>query len=84
MDFAEEVSQIGANSAAAQASITPVHAKYFAHELSRHGVDALDRLSRALFDSSVDLNPHQIDASVLVTQHSFKPASAKSSGGLEY
>jgi len=40
---------------------TPYHAKYFAHELTRQasGSDP-DRLSRALFDAQVDLNPHQI------------------------
>ena len=42
---------------------TAYHARYFAHELTRqrqpHGVD---RLSMALFDACVDLNPHQIDA----------------------
>lgn len=41
------------------------HAKYFAHELTRQasGTDP-DRLSRALFDAQVDLNPHQIDAAL--------------------
>ena len=42
---------------------TPYHARYFAHEITRRrrplGVDCL---SMALFDASVDLNPHQIDA----------------------
>lgn len=44
---------------------TPYHAKYFAHELTRQasGADP-DRLSRALFDAQVDLNPHQIDAAL--------------------
>lgn len=43
---------------------TPYHAKYFAHELSRTGGDGVDRIGRALFDASVDLNPHQIDAAL--------------------
>ncbi len=44
---------------------TAFHAKYFAHELTRQasGSDP-DRLSRALFDARVDLNPHQIDAAL--------------------
>ena len=44
---------------------TPFHAKYFAHDLTRQasGTDP-DRLSRALFDAQVDLNPHQIDAAL--------------------
>src|SRR5436309_15431674 len=42
---------------------TPYHARYFAHELTRqHGAGDRDRLSMALFDACVDLNPHQIDA----------------------
>jgi hypothetical protein len=42
---------------------TPYHARYFAHELTRqHGPGGADRLSTALFDACVDLNPHQIDA----------------------
>lgn len=42
---------------------TPYHARYFAHELTRQRKpQAADRLSMALFDACVDLNPHQIDA----------------------
>src|ERR1035438_6889898 len=42
---------------------TPYHARYFAYELTRqHGPQGVDRLSMALFDACVDLNPHQIDA----------------------
>lgn len=44
---------------------TPYHAKYFAHELTRQvQAGSIDRLSMALFDSCVDLNPHQIDAAM--------------------
>ncbi len=44
---------------------TPYHAKYFAHELTRqHRRDGSDRLSMALFDACVDLNPHQIEAAL--------------------
>lgn len=45
-------------------SITNYHAKYYAHELIRHSVDGVDRLSQSLFDASVDLNPHQIHAAL--------------------
>jgi len=49
--------------AAAQA--TPYHAKYFAWELTRRrAASEEDRLSQSLFDASVDLNPHQIDAAL--------------------
>ena len=42
---------------------TPFHARYIAHELTRrHSSGGRDRLSMALFDACVDLNPHQIDA----------------------
>jgi hypothetical protein len=46
-------------------SPTPHQAKYYAHELTcRHSADSVDRLSQSLFDASVDLNPHQIDAAL--------------------
>ena len=44
--------------------MTPYHAKYYAHELSRIGGDGVDRLGRALFDATVTLNPHQIEAAL--------------------
>lgn len=45
--------------------ITAYHAKYFAHELSiQHANQGVDRLSQSLFDASVDLNPHQIEAAL--------------------
>ena len=44
---------------------TPFHARYFAHELTRQRPAADDdRLSMSLFDASVDLNPHQIEAAM--------------------
>ncbi|MBQ1558276.1 MAG: DEAD/DEAH box helicase, partial [Pseudomonas sp.] len=46
-------------------SLTPHHAKYFAWELTRRrAASEEDRLSQSLFDASVDLNPHQIDAAL--------------------
>jgi hypothetical protein len=44
--------------------ITAYHAKYFAHELTRRGGAGVERLSRSLFDASVDLNPHQVEAAL--------------------
>lgn len=45
---------------------TVYHAKYFAHELPRQSQPGgVDRLSMALFDARVDLNPHQIEAAML-------------------
>jgi ERCC4-related helicase len=44
---------------------TDYHAKYFAHNLTRQASrDGLERLSMALFDANVDLNPHQIEAAL--------------------
>lgn len=49
---------------------TPYHARYFAYELTRqHGPGAGDRLSMALFDACVDLNPHQIDAAAFALRN---------------
>jgi hypothetical protein len=44
---------------------TPYHARYFAHDLTlrKPSADA-DRLSASLFNATVDLNPHQIDAAL--------------------
>lgn len=44
--------------------LTDYHAKFYAYELSRIGGTGLDRLGRALFDATVALNPHQIEAAL--------------------
>jgi SNF2 family DNA or RNA helicase len=45
--------------------ITDYHAKYYAYELTRHCASGdVDRLSQSLFDATVDLNPHQINAAL--------------------
>ena len=49
-------------------SLTPHQAKYFAHELTRRAAGGMDRLSMALFDAAVDLNPHQIEAALFALQ----------------
>ena len=51
-----------------QLTLTPHHAKYFAHDLTRRATSGMDRLSMALFDAAVDLNPHQIEASLFALQ----------------
>jgi hypothetical protein len=44
---------------------TAYHAKYFANEIVKHSAfNDVERLSRSLFDSCVDLNPHQIEAAL--------------------
>ncbi|WP_085339255.1 SNF2-related protein [Aquidulcibacter paucihalophilus] len=49
--------------------ITNYHAKYFAYDLTRRAPSgAAEQLSMALFDASVDLNPHQIEAAIFATQ----------------
>jgi ERCC4-related helicase len=49
---------------------TPYHARYFAHELTRHHAPGSDdRLSMALFDACVNLTPHQIDAAAFALRN---------------
>jgi hypothetical protein len=46
-------------------SLTDYQAKYFAHELTRRfPPDSVEKLTAALVDAQVDLNPHQIDAAL--------------------
>ena len=48
-----------------QANITPFHAKYYANELVLQKASNDDsRLSSSLFNSSLTINPHQIDAAL--------------------
>lgn len=45
--------------------ITPYHAKYYAHMLTRRcPPDSVEKLAGALADAQVDLNPHQVDAAL--------------------
>lgn len=48
--------------------ITPFHVLYFANELTRRGGEGLDRISQSLFNASVDLNPHQVEAALFAIQ----------------
>ena len=44
---------------------TPYHSRYYAYEITRRSsVDGVEKLSRSLFDATVDLNPHQIEAAL--------------------
>lgn len=45
--------------------LTPYHAKYFAHELTKRcPSDSIEKLAEALVDAQVDLNPHQVEAAL--------------------
>ena len=46
-------------------TFTDYHAKYYAYKLTRQtSAGDVERLSTSLFDASVDLNPHQIEAAL--------------------
>ena len=46
-------------------SLTPYHAKYFAHELTRRWPsDSVEKFAAALVDARVHLNPHQVEAAL--------------------
>lgn len=52
------------NASRSRMLLTDYHAKYFAYDLTSKNVEGVGRLSRALFDAQVDLNPHQIEAAL--------------------
>ena len=64
-------------------SLTPHHAKYYAHDLTRRAASGMDRLSMALFDASVDLNPHQIEAALFALQNRLTIESGEGSPTME-
>jgi hypothetical protein len=44
---------------------TPYHAKYYAAELTKKcSSHQLGKLNQSIFNATVDLNPHQIDAAL--------------------
>lgn len=52
--------------------LTPYHAKYFAHELTKKcSSDSIQKLMVSLVDAQVDLNPHQIDAALFAFRSPF-------------
>ncbi len=45
--------------------ITPYQAQYYAHDLTKRcSADSLEKLTGALMDAQVDLNPHQVEAAL--------------------
>ncbi len=51
---------------------TPYHAKFFSYELTRrYAGDTVNKISSSLFDACVDLNPHQIEASLFALRSPF-------------
>jgi hypothetical protein len=54
-------------------NLTPYHAKYFAHELTKRcSSDSLEKLSSTLSNAQVDLNPHQIEAALFAFKSPLK------------
>ncbi|MFQ5685815.1 MAG: SNF2-related protein [Candidatus Scalindua sp.] len=52
--------------------ITDYHAKYYAHELDKRcPSDSIQKLMVSLADAQVDLNPHQVDASLFAFRSPF-------------
>ncbi len=50
--------------------LTPYHAKFFAHELTRQWpADDIGKLTASLQDAQVDLNPHQVEAALFAFQN---------------
>lgn len=53
-------------------SLTPYHAKYFAHELTKRSPsDSVEKLAGVLADAQVDLNPHQVEAALFAFRNPF-------------
>ena len=53
-------------------SLTDYHAKYFAYDLTRRcSSNSVEKLSGALADAQVDLNPHQIEAALFAFRNPF-------------
>lgn len=54
--------------------VTDHHACFLAHELSRRSAPgAEDQLATALFDSRIDLNPHQVEAALFALEDPLRP-----------
>ncbi len=45
--------------------MTPYHSQYYAHELTKRcSSEKIEKLSQSLFNATVDMNPHQIEAAL--------------------
>ena len=45
--------------------MTSFHSKYYAYDITKHvSSDSIEKLGNSLFNASVDLNPHQLDAAL--------------------
>jgi adenine-specific DNA-methyltransferase len=68
LQAAEEQNPPEAGSSPAPAGVlstTPYHAAYYAHELTRRSAsDSIARIGSSIFNATVDLNPHQLDAAL--------------------
>ena len=54
--------------------LTDYHSKYFAYEITKRcSSDSLEKFAGALVDAQVDLNPHQVEASLFA----FRPPLSK-------
>lgn len=50
--------------------LSPYHAAFFAYDLTkRSATGSVERLTSALADAQVDLNPHQVDAAIFATRN---------------
>lgn len=48
---------------------TKYHSKYYSHLLTlQNSSNSIDRLSQSIFDAKIDLNPHQVEASLFAFQ----------------
>ena len=52
-----------------ESPLTNHQAKYYAYLLTKRGGEGVERLSQSLFDASVDLNPHQIEAAAFALRN---------------
>jgi hypothetical protein len=58
--------------------LTPYHARLFANELTKRAPsDSIEKLTAALADAQVDLNPHQIEAAYLLPSSSKQLAALR-------
>lgn len=64
LGWKQSVTSTSMQSHSSQPGYTPYQAKYFAHFLTREGVNEGEGLTQSLSAARVDLNPHQVDAAL--------------------